>query len=255
MKKFVRYLADTVIENDACALLAEYEQAHGPILRPPIPVEDIVEKHLKLRLEFDDTHRLFNLPRRGHDADIIGALFFEESRIVIDESLDPEEHTAMEGRYRFTVAHEGGGHWRLHRHLFIKDPAQAMLFDEPSERAVICRSSEAKERVEWQADYYASCLLMPRALVFAAWDERFPGRRCHVMDRSRRDAIGLSADAEERQDQLNVEEWETDLAMEAIARPFAEMFLVSPHAMRIRLETLNLLLREDPKQQVLAGGE
>lgn len=99
MKKFVPYLADTVIENDACALLAEYEQAHGPILRPPIPVEDIVEKHLKLRLEFDDTHRLFNLPRRGPDADIIGAIFSEESRIVIDESLDPEEHTAMEGRY------------------------------------------------------------------------------------------------------------------------------------------------------------
>ena len=48
---------------------------------------------------------------------------------MIDESLDPEENPSKEGRYRFTLAHEGGGHWRLHRHLFAKDPAQASLFD------------------------------------------------------------------------------------------------------------------------------
>ena len=28
------------------------------------------------------------------------------------------------------------------------------------------------ERVEWQADFYASCLLMPRRLVHAEWHER-----------------------------------------------------------------------------------
>ena len=28
-----------------------------------IPIEDIVEKHLKLGIEFDDTHRLFGVPR------------------------------------------------------------------------------------------------------------------------------------------------------------------------------------------------
>ena len=38
---------------------------------------------------------------------------------------------------------------------------------------MICRSSQAKERIELQADFYASCLLMPRKLVFAAWDEHF----------------------------------------------------------------------------------
>ncbi len=45
---------------------------------------------------------------------------------MIDESLDPKKNPAKEGRYRFTLAHEGG-HWRLHRHLFAKDPAQASL--------------------------------------------------------------------------------------------------------------------------------
>ena len=256
MTKFVPYLREEVIERDAAALLAEYAQARGTAIDLPIPIEDIVEKHLKLGVEFDDAHRRFGVPRSGPDSDIIGAMFFDEKRIMIDESLDPDEHPEREGRYRFTLAHEGGGHWRLHRHLFAGNPAQTSLLAGAAPLpSFICRSSQSKERVEWQADFYASCLLMPRGLVFAAWDERFPDCRCHVMDRSRRDAIGLIADAEERQDQLNVEEWETGLAMEARARPFAEMFLVSPHAMRIRLETLNLLLREAPKQQVFAGGE
>jgi hypothetical protein len=129
MTKFVPYLSDETIEGDVAALLAEYAQARGVIIAPPIPIEDIVEKHLKLGIEFDDTHRRFGVPREsGQDPDILGAIFFDTKRIVIDESLDPEENRAKEGRYRFTLAHEGGEHWRLHRHLFVKDTAQAALF-------------------------------------------------------------------------------------------------------------------------------
>ena len=81
------------------------------MIAPPIPIEDIVEKHLKLGFEFDDMHQLFGVPRSGlgFEPDILGAIFFDERRIVIDESLDPEENPSMEGRYRFTLAHEGGG--------------------------------------------------------------------------------------------------------------------------------------------------
>ena len=116
-------------------------------IAPPIPIEDIVEKHLKLGIEFDDMHRLLRRAASGLglDPDILGAICFDERRIVIDESLDPEENPSKEGRYRFTLAHEGGGHWRLHRHLFAKDPAQASLFDEPAAPSVVCRSSQAKE--------------------------------------------------------------------------------------------------------------
>ena len=117
-------------------------------IEPPIPIEDIVEKHLKLGIEFDDMHRLLRRAafRPRFDPDILGAIFFDERRIVIDESLDPEENPSKEGRYRFTLAHEGGGHWRLHRHLFAKDPAQTSLFDEPAPPSFVCRSSQAKER-------------------------------------------------------------------------------------------------------------
>jgi hypothetical protein len=163
MDRSVPFLPETAIERDATALLTEYAHARGVSITPPIPIEDIVEKHLKLRIEFDDTHKLFRIPRdpdRG--ADILGAIFFDEARIVIDESLDPVERRGVEGRYRFTLAHEGGGHWRLHRWIFASDLAQAGLFVGPEAPSFICRSSEAKRPEEWQADFYASCLLMPQ---------------------------------------------------------------------------------------------
>ena len=45
-----------------------------------------------------------------------------------------------------------------------------------------------------------------------------------------------------------------DNALDRIARPLAEPFLVSPIAMRIRLEKLGLLLREVPHQRILDSG-
>jgi hypothetical protein len=132
MAMFVPYLAEEAIERDAEALLAEFAHSHDVIIEPPIPIEDIVEKHLKLGIEFDDTHRLFGIPRSslnlGQGPDILGAIFLDEKRVVVDESLDPEETPNKEGRYRFTLAHEGGGHWRLHRSIYAKNPTQASLF-------------------------------------------------------------------------------------------------------------------------------
>jgi hypothetical protein len=256
MPKKVPYLQEEQIERDAAALLAEYAQVRSVVIAPPIPIEDIVEKHLKLGIEFDDMHRLFNYPRSGLglDPDILGAIWFDGRRIVIDESLDPEENPSKEGRYRFTLAHEGGGHWRLHRHLFAKDPAQVSLFNEPASPSVVCRSSQAKEPVEWQADFYASCLLMPRKLVMAAWDEMFPDRKPRVlrpetpighpyveigrMTDEFGNSIGAGAD---------------DIVLEDFARPLAEHFVVSPIAMRIRLEKLGLLHREVPQQRIFGG--
>jgi len=256
MTRSVPYLADEAIERDAAALLIEYARARGVTIEPPIPIEDIVEKYLKLGLEFNDTHRLFGVPRSGIglDPDILGAMFFNEARIVIDESLDPEENPSKEGRYRFTVAHEGGGHWRLHRYLFANDPAQAILFGGQATPSVICRSSQAKERVEWQADFYASCLLMPRKLVMAAWDEMFPDRKPRVLQ-PRTPAPHPFVEiprTDRRIGNIDLPEAD-DNALERIARPLAGRFLVSASAMRIRLEKLGLLLREVPHQRALIG--
>lgn len=255
MTKSVPYLTDEAIERDVASLLAEYAQARGLVIEPPIPIEDIVEKHLKLGIEFDDTHRLFGVPRTDDDPDILGAMFFQKARIVIDQSLDPEEYPSREGRYRFTLAHEGGGHWRLHRHLFARDLAQAALFGGPVAASVICRSSQAKERVEWQADFYASCLLMPRKLVFSAWDEMFPDRKQRVL----RPATPIEhpfAEIARFECRIRGAEFNEsdDQALEGFARPFAEKFLVSPIAMRIRLEKLGLLHRFVPRQRLFSDG-
>ena len=171
---------------------------------------------------------------------------------MIDESLDPEENPSMEGRYRFTLAHEGGGHWRLHRHLYSTSAAQALLFDVPAAPSVVCRFSQAKERVEWQADFYASCLLMPRKLVYAAWYEMFPDRRQRVLQP--RTPINHPF-VEIPCDRCRIGDFDRfqtdDNALDRIARPLARRFLVSPIAMRIRLEKLGLLLREIPGQRIL----
>ena len=252
MAKKVPYLREEQIERDAAALVAEVEEAHGIIITPPIPIEDIVEKHLKLGIEFDDMHQLLRVPRSGPglDPDILGAMYFDERRIFIDESLDPEENPPREGRYRFTLAHEGGGHWRLHRHLFTKDPAQISLFNEPAPPSVVCRSSQAKEPVEWQADFYASCLLMPRKLVIAAWGEMFPDHKQRILQP--RNPIDHPFVEVPRIGKFNCSQTDEN-ALNRIAQPLAERFLVSPIAMRIRLEKLRLLLREVPPPRTLNG--
>ena len=265
MTKIVPYLAEEAIEKDAESLLAEFAHARDVVIEPPIPIEDIIEKHLKLSVEFDDTHSLFGIPRSGlnlgEGPDILGAMFFDEKRIVIDESLDPEEYPAKEGRYRFTLAHEGGGHWRLHRHLFAKDAAQTSLFSGQSTPSVICRSNQAKEPVEWQADFYASCLLMPRKLVFKAWYEQFGSHDPFIFELHKNSpiasqhrsnwvhistALGRSfGDAKEPQHMIS---------FNRISRKLATIFDVSTEAMRIRLEKLGLLLRDIPCQRNLAAG-
>jgi Zn-dependent peptidase ImmA (M78 family) len=253
MTRFVPYLAEEAIEHDAEALLAEYAQSRGIVVAPPIPIEEIVEKHLKLRVEFDDTHKLFGIPRESQrDADILGAIFFDERTIVIDESLDPEEYPWREPRYRYTAAHEGCGHWRLHRHLFVKDPAQALLFDDTAVPLVVCRQSRAKTPVEWQANFHASCVLMPRNLVFAVWEEIFPDRRPRIVQQHA--SINHPFIEVPRVKSTNRECGDFELndeLLDRVARPLAKRFLVSPTAMRIRLENLGLLLREVPRQRIL----
>jgi Zn-dependent peptidase ImmA (M78 family) len=256
MELKVSYVSDEAIERDAQALLADCARERGMPIEAPIPIDDIIEKHLKIGIEFDDTHRLFGVPRSGMgvDPDILGAIFFDQKRIVIDESLDPDANPAKEGRYRYTMAHEVG-HWRLHRGLFDKDPAQTSLLEPNAAPSVVCRTSHKKEQIEVQADRYASCVLMPRKLVFAAWDEAFPDRKQRVLqpatpiehpfvEIARFECRIPGAEFTEIDDQ----------ALDSFAKPFAEKFLVSPIAMRIRLERLGLLHRTVPLQRLLTDG-
>jgi Zn-dependent peptidase ImmA (M78 family) len=252
----VPYLSHEAIELDARALLAEYARARSVTVKAPIPIEDIVEKHLKLRIEFDDLHKVLNVPQAGRDPDIFGAIWVAKREIWIDQSLDPEEHPELEGRYRFTISHEAGGHWRLHRRYLATDPAQASLFGGPFKPAVVCRSSQKKERAEWQADFYASCLLMPRWLVADAWKQQFGTQNPivyelvkHTPQAIRPRGNGPRHIALFLADILEPHAYLFD----NVAKRFAPIFGVSVQAMRIRLEHLGLLHREVPRQQDAVG--
>ena len=249
----VPFIADETIERDAEALLAQYAHAKNVEIKPPIPIDDIVEKHLKLHVEFNDLHRLLEIPLSGFgsEPDIFGAIWLETGEIVIDESLDPEERPSIEGRYRFTLAHEGGGHWRLHRRLVQATIGQESFFDDTRQPTVICRSSQSKERVEVQADLYASSLLMPRKLIMQAWREHFGNDHPRVLRRKDGIVVPCDVDDDIAAAVRSFDQARDDEALELFARPFAELFLVSPIAMRIRLEKLGLLHREVPRQRSL----
>jgi IrrE N-terminal-like domain len=162
----VTYLSASEIEKEAALLLAEfYIGRRGRSLVAPVPVEEVLETHLKLTLDFDNLHTRLGIPMVGGEPEVFGALWVNSREVFIDQSLDPTENPQREGRYRFTVSHEIG-HWRLHRDQLASADHPDLFEESAKAGVVICRSSQAKERVEWQADYFASCLLMPRALIF-----------------------------------------------------------------------------------------
>jgi hypothetical protein len=247
----VKYLSEAQIEDQAEALLSEYEETIEEPIKLPVPVADITTYHLALRLGFDDLHQLFDKPLLRGEPDILGAIWVEKRLVLIDRFLDPEIKPSMLGRYRFSVAHEIG-HWRLHRSYVARDPDQSLLFDTPSEPTVICRSSQEKERIEWQANFFASCLLMPRRLVHEVWSDCMNRTRPLLLSDlpSHLNAIPREQPVNEVQQRVDIGS-SANVLFDGVARPIAHRFDVSATAMRIRLEKLGLLLRQEPNQMVL----
>jgi Zn-dependent peptidase ImmA (M78 family) len=234
----VPFLADKAIEAEAALLLSEYGEQCGPVSAPPVPIDEIIELHLKLTFEIRNLQQLFRA------ADVHGAIWINEGRLAVDQSLDPSRNPRKLGRYRYTLGHETG-HWRLHRHHYLKDAAQRSLFDrEAGAPAYICRSSQ-KPRVEVQADRFAAYLLMPRDLVLRAWEQRQGGLTRITLDdlRPRASEI-LASEVLPRGSLVMDQETIDNTLLEWCGLPLARLFEVSPEAMRIRLESLGLLVRK-----------
>jgi Zn-dependent peptidase ImmA (M78 family) len=250
----VPYLAEHDIECAAELLLAQSGQSHVVGARQ-ISVENIVEKYLQLRFDFDDLHEILEIPKSGPNPDIFGALWASRREIVIDQSLDPDEKPGTEGRYRYTLAHEAA-HWWLHRPYLIENGDQPSMIERSARPAVVCRSSQSKQRIEWQADFFASCLLMPRNSVLAAWRREFGSRKItyelvkHLPEAHPPHLPGLRPIRLQVRSMLQ----EHGYLFDRIARHFAPMFEVSVQAMRIRLEKLDLLRRELPREKSAVTG-
>jgi hypothetical protein len=219
----VPYLPKQHIEDEATLLLGEYGRVHGVVTAPPIPIDDIIEVHLRLTVEFKEMEKLFTV------GDVHGALWVNRKLVGVDVSLDPTKHPAKQGRYHFTLAHEAG-HWRLHRHLYLRPADQRGFFPDGEEKPdVVCRSSEKKKPIEWQADQFAANLLMPREILKRAWHEWHGSMAAIYLTDLRAESSDEAAD---------------EMLSENAARPLACQFQVSAEAMRIRLEELRLLLRK-----------
>lgn len=238
----VPFLTDRAIEREAELLLAEFGQAHGPVLEPPIPIEDILEIYLGLRFDFMDLRQRFGV------ADVHGALWIEAGHVGVDQSLDPVVYPKKEGRYRFTLAHEVA-HWRLHRGYYAPEPGQGQLGGTEATPSIICRRSRSTEPVEVQANRFAAFTLMPGAMVRRAWAEMRGDDAPAVLADLRAGSRDLLGEEVARRGWEPASEDEAaEMVLEAAARPLARDFAVSPGAMRVRLEALGLLLREAPQK-------
>ncbi|MBF0214755.1 MAG: ImmA/IrrE family metallo-endopeptidase [Magnetococcales bacterium] len=213
-----RHMQKEEIEAASRRLLLGHYRQFGPAGFLPIPVEEILESHLSLTLEFDDLKTRLGL------RDVLGATWVNDRRVVIDLSLDPTVDPRKEGRYRFTLAHELG-HWELHRHEFEDGTARRGAFRQQIPPSIVCRTSTCKDPMEWQADLFAGYLLMPTKMINDAWSSIFGTTDSYM-------AAEEMAELSSRKDGQPVI---------SVAREMARAFHVSGQAMQIRLLDLGLI--------------
>jgi len=200
------------------ALIDDFQKRAGYRIRPPIPVEEIIERSLCLTLRYEDLSRIFG------SSDVLGATYTESRLVCINERLF--EHSS-EGRLVFTCAHEAG-HWVLHRKY-----ARRQGKDASKNQAIICTTANAKEPIEWQADYFASCLLMPEKEMKASFEQV-----CFPEPLVIRHAKRLTKAGDPCEEPF-LEQWPYIAAAMCEAGGFSN---VSRQAMIIRLQDLGLII-------------
>ena len=230
----VPFLTRSEIESKALRLIYEYGQKLETITGPPIPVAEIIDCHFDISLKHDDLNR----GKQGKT--VLGSLNIEKNSLVVEESLDPYVFPHKEGRYRFTLAHEAG-HWILHRPQLIAERKQQSLFGGTTVELIVCRTTSKKEPIEWQADNFAAYLLMPKEMVFQAWQDHCGDLKPYVAEG---EIANLSA-------RFCLGENETPTV--SIAKEIAGIFKVSGQSMQIRLAELGLVRMKEGERELFQG--
>lgn len=188
----VKYISKQELEDEAIKFLSLYSPDS---LRKTIPldIESIIEKDLKIDIVYK---------KLDFDNNLLGMIILnpmkikcinEETNELYDESFDRNtiiinsflaEETSQEHRLRFTLAHEVG-HWVLHRQEAYIDDGQESLFDMSYSKNCIDRYVDStnttrfksrkkftdEDRIEWQANYFASCILMPKETIIKEYEK------------------------------------------------------------------------------------
>lgn len=157
-----------------------------------LDLESLIENDLGLEIDYqnlDPEHQILGATifRDGY-MDVYSegkkeSKMFSKNTMVFDIKLS--EDYKQEGRFLFTLAHEIG-HWVLHRKHFFIDDGQASLFtmleEKEEEKFIVCAKRDEnamlcvkrktpEEWIEWQADNFASSLLMPKAIFKLTYEE------------------------------------------------------------------------------------
>jgi len=186
----VPYLTYDVLEDYAEQVVADFapERLKNPGV---LDVDRFIEYYLGLSVEY---HRIC------YDRKVLGMTAFNDGRIdvadedtglpkplpvkkgtiVIDTSLTAKRNVP---RLRFTMMHEGAGHWMLHNKAFSADnpfgPAgvyKNQYLAAKEGRMDYSRSQKERtdiERMERQADFLASAILIPRPALRVTFREFF----------------------------------------------------------------------------------
>lgn len=223
------YISKEDLEFMAIQALSGFERKNGTIQKWPVPLDAFIETHLGLTLQV-----------KKLDPDLLGYLSVKDRIITINESLDTYGCPQNEGRFNFTLAHEGG-HEIAHAPQVRRTAELRDLFNKPREEdsTIFCRKTNAKAQIEYQANYIGAALLMPKKLMHQFWQDRFGDLRqrdeTNLLHSVRYDDDFVAAVERRRGD-------DSDTALlEEHFRPNAKEFAVSPETFCRRLRTLGLL--------------
>ena len=186
----VDILSRTQIDDEAKKFLIKY-RPNALKEATKLDLENLIENDLGLNIDYqnlDENHQILgatvfkdgymNVYNNGEKE----LKKFNKNTMVFDIKLS--EDYKQEGRFLFTLAHEIG-HWILHRkHFFIDEQQQSifhLLEDENRDNFIICvkrnesamlyvRKKTPEEWIEWQADNFASSLLMPKDIFKTTYE-------------------------------------------------------------------------------------
>ena len=161
----------------------------------------------------------------------------KQGTVVIDKSLIAKRNLR---RCRFTLGHESA-HWLLHRKAIINDSFVSRTYTDGHGKIAAkigridysrnLRDDTDESRIERQADFLSSAILMPRPALRIAYRDFFKaaGEKPRVLTRGK-----------DKPD---------DLTAKNLATYMSDMFNVSHRAAMIRLEKLNAVEYHGSRRQ------
>ena len=153
-----RYLPDVHIERQATRLLNRYEREVETLTEPPVPVEDIADGLLDLRILWDA------LPEAAGTSTLAGLephermIKFNEARRQVFEETP--------GLYNTVLGHEVG-HWEMHVEYNLAAQQQLPNLDQVYEY-LYQEATSTQGSKETQAHRFMGFLLMPSGLLWEA---------------------------------------------------------------------------------------